>query len=173
MCRREGDVPPPASSKSWRRIGLDREHESSVSSGSRRSTRQSGDELGRPARSARSSPRLGIRVRSRDHLSTIHRAIAGNRPDQIRLIRRGHVMATKVFDPALLPPARERAAAVGTEKAGAGIIPVRRVSSPCQRSPCGSIRLAAADNGLAHVARCLSVGSRNASTDPTDLTAVR
>ena len=42
-----------------------------------------------------------------DHLGTIHRAIADYRPDEIRLIRRCQVMATKVFDPAFLRPARE------------------------------------------------------------------
>jgi alpha-ketoglutarate-dependent taurine dioxygenase len=46
-----------------------------------------------------------------DHLGTIHRAIADYRPDEIRLIRRCQVMATKVFDPAFLRPARELAAA--------------------------------------------------------------
>src|SRR5215471_17448691 len=45
-----------------------------------------------------------------DHLGTIHRAIADYRPDEIRLIRRCQVMATKVFDPAFLQPARELAA---------------------------------------------------------------
>jgi len=35
-----------------------------------------------------------------DHLGTIHRAIADYRPDEIRLIRRCQVMATKVFDSA-------------------------------------------------------------------------
>ncbi len=46
-----------------------------------------------------------------DHLGTIHRAIADYRPDEIRLIRRCQVMATKVFDPEFLRPARELAAA--------------------------------------------------------------
>jgi taurine dioxygenase len=46
-----------------------------------------------------------------DHLGTIHRAIADYRLDEIRLIRRCQVMATKVFDPAFLRPARELAAA--------------------------------------------------------------
>ena len=46
----------------------------------------------------------------RDHLGTIHRAIADYRPDEIRLIRRCQVMATKVFDPVFLQPARELAA---------------------------------------------------------------
>ena len=41
-----------------------------------------------------------------DHFSTIHRAIADYRPDEIRLIRRCQLMATKVFDPAFLQPAR-------------------------------------------------------------------
>jgi taurine dioxygenase len=45
-----------------------------------------------------------------DHLGTIHRAIADYRSDEIRLIRRCQVMATKVFDPAFLRPARELAA---------------------------------------------------------------
>jgi taurine dioxygenase len=44
-----------------------------------------------------------------DHLGTIHRAIADYRPDEIRLIRRCQVMATKVFHPAFLRPARELA----------------------------------------------------------------
>ena len=35
-----------------------------------------------------------------DHLGTIHRAIADYGPDEIRLMRRCQVMATKVFDPA-------------------------------------------------------------------------
>jgi taurine dioxygenase len=46
-----------------------------------------------------------------DHFGTIHRAIADYGPDEIRLIRRCQVMATKVFDPAFLGPARELAAA--------------------------------------------------------------
>jgi len=46
-----------------------------------------------------------------DHLGTLHRAIADYRPDEIRLIRRCQVMATKVFDPEFLRPARELAAA--------------------------------------------------------------
>jgi taurine dioxygenase len=40
-----------------------------------------------------------------DHLGTLHRAIADYRPDEIRLIRRCQVMATKVFDPEFLRPA--------------------------------------------------------------------
>ena len=44
-----------------------------------------------------------------DHLGTIHRAIADYGPDEIRLIRRCQVMATKVFDPEFLRPARELA----------------------------------------------------------------
>ena len=44
-----------------------------------------------------------------DHLGTIHRAIADYAPDEIRLMRRCQVMATKVFDPAFLRPARELA----------------------------------------------------------------
>ena len=44
-----------------------------------------------------------------DHLGTIHRAIADYGPDEIRLMRRCQVMATKVFDPAFLRPAREAA----------------------------------------------------------------
>ncbi len=44
-----------------------------------------------------------------DHLGTIHRAIADYAPDEIRLMRRCQVMATKVFDPAFLRPAREAA----------------------------------------------------------------
>jgi taurine dioxygenase len=34
-----------------------------------------------------------------DHIGTIHRAIADYRPDEIRLMRRCQVMATKVFEP--------------------------------------------------------------------------
>ena len=41
-----------------------------------------------------------------DHLGTIHRAIADYGPDEIRLMRRCQVMATKVFEPAFLRPAR-------------------------------------------------------------------
>jgi taurine dioxygenase len=47
-----------------------------------------------------------------DHLGTIHRAIADYGPDEIRLMRRCQVMATKVFDPAFLQPARAVEAAV-------------------------------------------------------------
>lgn len=46
-----------------------------------------------------------------DHLGTIHRAIADYGADEIRLIRRCQVMATKVFDPAFLRPVRELAMA--------------------------------------------------------------
>jgi taurine dioxygenase len=46
-----------------------------------------------------------------DHFGTIHRAIADYGPDEIRLMRRCQVMATKVFDPAFLLPARELATA--------------------------------------------------------------
>jgi len=46
-----------------------------------------------------------------DHLGTSHRAVAAYRPDDIRLIRRCRVMATKVFDPAFLQPVRQLAAA--------------------------------------------------------------
>jgi taurine dioxygenase len=35
-----------------------------------------------------------------DHIGTIHQAIADYRPDEIRLMRRCQVMATKVFEPA-------------------------------------------------------------------------
>jgi len=42
-----------------------------------------------------------------DHLGTLHRALADYRPDEIRLIRRCQVMATKVFDPEFLRPLRE------------------------------------------------------------------
>ncbi len=45
-----------------------------------------------------------------DHLGTIHRAIADYRPDEIRLIHRCQVMATKVWDPEFLRPALELAA---------------------------------------------------------------
>jgi len=44
-----------------------------------------------------------------DHLGTIHRAIADYGPDEIRLMRRCQVMATKVFDPEFLMPALEAA----------------------------------------------------------------
>jgi taurine dioxygenase len=44
-----------------------------------------------------------------DHLGTIHRAIADYGPDEIRLMRRCQVMATKVFDPEFLRPALEAA----------------------------------------------------------------
>jgi taurine dioxygenase len=46
-----------------------------------------------------------------DHLGTLHRAIADYGPDEIRLIHRCQVMATKVFDPEFLRPARELATA--------------------------------------------------------------
>ena len=46
-----------------------------------------------------------------DHLGTIHRAIADYRPEEIRLIRRCQVMATKMFDPEFLRPVRELAGA--------------------------------------------------------------
>jgi alpha-ketoglutarate-dependent taurine dioxygenase len=39
-----------------------------------------------------------------DHLGTVHRAIADYGPDEIRLMRRCQVMATKVFDPGFLQP---------------------------------------------------------------------
>ena len=42
-----------------------------------------------------------------DHLGTIHRAIADYGPDEIRLMRRCQVMATKVFDPDFLRPVRQ------------------------------------------------------------------
>ncbi len=42
-----------------------------------------------------------------DHLGTIHRAIADYAPDEIRLMRRCQVMATKVFDPEFLRPLRQ------------------------------------------------------------------
>lgn len=45
-----------------------------------------------------------------DHIGTIHRAIADYRPDEIRLMRRCQVMATKVFDPAYTAPVRALAA---------------------------------------------------------------
>jgi taurine dioxygenase len=44
-----------------------------------------------------------------DHLGTIHRAIADYGPDEIRLMQRCQVMATKVFDPEFLRPARAAA----------------------------------------------------------------
>ncbi|MBV9829106.1 MAG: TauD/TfdA family dioxygenase [Alphaproteobacteria bacterium] len=46
-----------------------------------------------------------------DHLGTLHRAIADYAPDEIRLIRRCQVRATKVFDPEYLRPVRELTAA--------------------------------------------------------------
>jgi alpha-ketoglutarate-dependent taurine dioxygenase len=45
-----------------------------------------------------------------DHFGTLHRALADYGPDEIRLIRRCQVMATKVFDPEFLRSARELAA---------------------------------------------------------------
>jgi taurine dioxygenase len=42
-----------------------------------------------------------------DHLGTIHRAIADYAPDEIRLMRRCQVMATKVFNSDFLRPVRE------------------------------------------------------------------
>jgi taurine dioxygenase len=45
-----------------------------------------------------------------DNFGTIHRAIADYGPDEIRLIRRCQVMATKVFDPEFLRPVRALAA---------------------------------------------------------------
>jgi taurine dioxygenase len=51
-----------------------------------------------------------------DHLGTIHRAVADYRPDEIRLIRRCQVMATKVFDPAFLRPVHELAAMEAASK---------------------------------------------------------
>lgn len=44
-----------------------------------------------------------------DHLGTIHRAIADYGADEIRLMRRCQVMATKVFDPGFLRGVRELA----------------------------------------------------------------
>ncbi len=44
-----------------------------------------------------------------DNLGTIHRAIADYAPDEIRLIRRCQVMATKVFDPSFLARVRDAA----------------------------------------------------------------
>ena len=46
-----------------------------------------------------------------DHLGTLHRAIADYGPEEIRLIRRCQVMATKVFDREFLRPAHAMAAA--------------------------------------------------------------
>jgi hypothetical protein len=46
-----------------------------------------------------------------DHLGTLHRAIADYGPEEIRLIRRCQVMATKVFDPEFLRPAHAMATA--------------------------------------------------------------
>jgi taurine dioxygenase len=45
-----------------------------------------------------------------DPLGTLHRAIADYGPDEIRLVLRCQVMATGVFDPEFLRPAREAAA---------------------------------------------------------------
>ncbi|MGE5270229.1 MAG: TauD/TfdA dioxygenase family protein [Thiohalocapsa sp.] len=45
-----------------------------------------------------------------DHLGTLHRAIGDYGQDEIRLIRRCQVMATKVFDPDFLRPLRQLAA---------------------------------------------------------------
>jgi taurine dioxygenase len=42
-----------------------------------------------------------------DHLGTIHRAIADYAADEIRLMRRCQVMATRVFDPDFLRAAQE------------------------------------------------------------------
>lgn len=41
-----------------------------------------------------------------DNLGTVHQAIADYRPDEIRLMRRCQVMATKIFDPEFLRPVR-------------------------------------------------------------------
>ena len=41
-----------------------------------------------------------------DNLGTIHQAIADYRPDEIRLMRRCQVMATKIFEPEFLRPVR-------------------------------------------------------------------
>jgi taurine dioxygenase len=46
-----------------------------------------------------------------DHLGTLHRAVADYGPDEIRLIRRCQVMATRVFDAGFLRLAHELAAA--------------------------------------------------------------
>ena len=46
-----------------------------------------------------------------DHLGTIHRAIADYASDEIRLMRRCQVMATKIFDPAFLRPLLQAAMA--------------------------------------------------------------
>ena len=46
-----------------------------------------------------------------DHLGTIHRAIADYGPDEIRLMHRCQVMASKVFEPDFVRPARELAGA--------------------------------------------------------------
>jgi taurine dioxygenase len=44
-----------------------------------------------------------------DHFGTIHRAVADYGPDEIRLMRRCQVMATKVFNPDFLRPALQAA----------------------------------------------------------------
>jgi hypothetical protein len=54
---------------------------------------------------------LRTEARIADRLRRTHRAIADYGPDEIRLIRRCQVMATKVFEPEFLRPARELAAA--------------------------------------------------------------
>jgi taurine dioxygenase len=46
-----------------------------------------------------------------DHIGTIHQAIADYRPDELRLMRRCQVMATKVFTPEFLRPVRQAQAA--------------------------------------------------------------
>ena len=56
-----------------------------------------------------------------DHLGTIHRAIADYNADEIRLMRRCQVMATKVFDPAFLGPALRAAAEDTAIEAGSGV----------------------------------------------------
>jgi taurine dioxygenase len=52
---------------------------------------------------------MGSRAMICDHLGTIHRAIADCGSEEIRLMRRCQVMATKVFTPEFLRRVRELA----------------------------------------------------------------
>jgi hypothetical protein len=70
-----------------------------------------------------------------DHLGTLHRAIGDYGPDEIRLIRRCQVMATKVFDPEFLRPTRDLAAAepalgAGDSAVEAGYLGVGAMGQP-------------------------------------------
>jgi taurine dioxygenase len=44
-----------------------------------------------------------------DHIGTLHNAIADYGPDEPRLMKRGQVMADRIFDPAFLPRAEATA----------------------------------------------------------------